>query len=90
MGNPSHFRSYPEVPFTDQEPKRTLTSVKSEGSTTVRKRYEEEVAKQELLPPSHSRRPSRVREDSSSDSGGEDDVIVRIDSPSNLSFPRAP
>nr|AMK51995.1 Na+/H+ antiporter [Halogeton glomeratus] len=91
LGNPSHFRSYPEVPFTNQEPKRTLTTVKSEGSTTVRKRFEEEVVKQELLPQSsHSRRPSRVREDSSSESGGEDDVIVRIDSPSNLSFRQAP
>nr|BAE95196.1 putative Na+/H+ antiporter [Suaeda japonica] len=90
LGNPSHVRSYPQVPFSDQE-QRSLTSVKSEGSTAVRKRLAEEGIKQELLPPAHSsRHPSHARDDSSSESGGDEDVIVRIDSPSKLSFRQAP
>nr|ACJ63441.1 salt overly sensitive 1 [Salicornia brachiata] len=88
LGNPS--RSYPHVPFSDVEQPRTLTSVKSEGSTAVRKKHEEDVIRQELLPPLHSRQPSRAVDDSSSESGGDDDVIVRIDSPSNLTFRQAP
>lgn len=88
IGNPSHFHSYPRVPLGQEQ--RSLTSVKSEGSTTVRKRIEAEVVRKELLPPSHSRQPSRARDDSGSESGGEDDFVVRIDSPSKLSFRQAP
>lgn len=91
LGNPSHFRSYHHVPVGPEQ--RPLTTVKSEGSNTVRKRLEDDVMRQGLLPPSgpsHSRHPSRAVDDSSSDSGGEDDVIVRIDSPSKLSFRQAP
>lgn len=75
--------SYPRVPVE----RRTLTSVKSEGSANVKKRLEEESAARETPgpPPSHSRKPSHFQE-SSDDSGPEDDVIVRIDSPSRLSF----
>ncbi|XP_056696417.1 sodium/hydrogen exchanger 7 isoform X2 [Spinacia oleracea] len=88
LGNPSHFRSYHQVPVS-QEP-RGLTSVKSEGSNTVRKRLGEDVMREEVLPPSHSRHPSRARDDSSSESGDEDEILVRIDSPSKLSFRQAP
>nr|ACN66494.1 salt overly sensitive 1B [Chenopodium quinoa] len=88
LGNPSHVRSYPQVPIGQKQ--RPLTSVKSEGSNTVRKRLGEDVMREELLPQTHSRHPSRVVDDSSSESGGEDEVIVRIDSPSKLSFRQAP
>nr|AUS89387.1 putative sodium proton exchanger [Sesuvium portulacastrum] len=80
----AHSLSYPKIPETQG---RTLTSVKSEGSTTVRKRLAEELAGK-LPPPSHSRKQSRAQEESSDESGGEDDLIVRIDSPSGLTFPR--
>ncbi|XP_021727954.1 sodium/hydrogen exchanger 8-like [Chenopodium quinoa] len=88
LGNPSHVRSYPQVPIGQKQ--LPLTSVKSEGSNTVRKRLGEDVMREELLPPTHSRHPSRAVDDSSSESGGEDEVFVRIDSPSKLSFRQAP
>ncbi|XP_057544357.1 sodium/hydrogen exchanger 8 isoform X1 [Amaranthus tricolor] len=87
-GIPSHIHSYPQI--TVGQDRRPLTSAKSEGSTTVRKRLEEEVTRKDLLPPSHTRKPSQARDDSSSESGGEDDFVVKIDSPSNLSFRQAP
>nr|AGW30208.1 SOS1 [Reaumuria trigyna] len=84
---PSHSLSYPSVPLGQEQ--RPLVSVRSEGST--RKRLEEEMARPDLAPPStmHSRHQSVVRDESSDESGGEEDVIVRIDSPSRLSFRHA-
>lgn len=77
-------RSYPRVPVARQ----TLTSVRSEGSTTIRKGLEEPIAGIEA--PSHSRKPSNFQESSDDDSGPDEDVVVRIDSPSRLSFRQGP
>nr|XP_043623199.1 sodium/hydrogen exchanger 8-like [Erigeron canadensis]XP_043623200.1 sodium/hydrogen exchanger 8-like [Erigeron canadensis]XP_043623201.1 sodium/hydrogen exchanger 8-like [Erigeron canadensis] len=83
----SHSRSYPRAPPTES---RRLISVRSEGSTTVRK--EVSVGSGSLIGPHKNSDANDVREmDYSSDeSGGEDEHIVRIDSPSTLSFPRDP
>nr|ALH21662.1 putative plasma membrane Na(+) /H(+) antiporter [Artemisia japonica] len=88
---PSHSRSYSRVPPPTES--RRLISVKSEGSTTVRKNVNVgEIASESLIAPRENPDPNDTREmDYSSDeSGGEDEHIVRIDSPSTLSFPRAP
>ncbi|KVH97084.1 hypothetical protein Ccrd_000816 [Cynara cardunculus var. scolymus] len=84
---PSHSRSYPIVPPTFS---RQLISVRSEGSTTVTKVGE--TAREPLTAPRGNTDTIDTREmDYSSDeSGAEDEHIVRIDSPSTLSFPRAP
>lgn len=87
---PSHTVSYPNIPSHDD---RILVSVRSEGAATVRKNLEVRKFAGKTSPPGHSSRDSkasRVRDDDSSDeSGGEDDVIIRIDSPSRLSFHQA-
>ena len=88
---PSHSRSYSRVPPPTES--RRLISVKSEGSTTVRKNVNVgEIASESLIAPRENPDPNDTREmDYSSDeSGGEDEHIVRIDSPSTLSFPRVP
>nr|BAX01505.1 salt overly sensitive [Bassia scoparia] len=90
LGNQKHSVSYPKVPSRAADT-RPLLSVKSEGSTAVRKKHEEDVIRQELLPPAHSsRHPSRAQEESSDESDAEEEVVVRIDSPSRLSFRQAP
>ncbi|XP_050117869.1 sodium/hydrogen exchanger 8-like isoform X2 [Malus sylvestris] len=86
----SHNVSYPSVPSHHNSP---LVSVRSEGATTVRKDYEaRKFTAQTSLLGQQSTEPnkSHVVNDSSDESGGEDDVIVRIDSPSRLSFCQAP
>lgn len=84
---PAHSLSYPRVPSV---PTRPMVSVKSEGSATLRKKFDIQENKQESnaseckelhLNESHAR-----RDDSSDDSGCEDEHIIRIDSPSRLSF----
>ncbi|RXH79113.1 hypothetical protein DVH24_040260 [Malus domestica] len=84
----SHNVSYPSVPSHHNSP---LVSVRSEGATTVRKDYEaRKFTAQTSLLQSTEPNKSHVVNDSSDESGGEDDVIVRIDSPSRLSFCQAP
>ncbi|KAF5763237.1 putative cation/H+ exchanger, rmlC-like jelly roll, cation/H+ exchanger, CPA1 family [Helianthus annuus] len=80
---PSHSKSYPRVPPTER---RGLLSVRSEGSTTVRKTVN--VGSESLVVPDN-RNDGHEMDYSSDESGGEDEHIVRIDSPSTLSF-RAP
>ncbi|KAK9749820.1 hypothetical protein RND81_02G152900 [Saponaria officinalis] len=79
----SHSQSYPRFPVGQ---KRTLTSVRSEGSTTAKDRLDDKLARIEDPRPTHSGQPSRVRDESSDDSGDEEGIIVSIDSPSGLSF----
>ncbi|GAB4848155.1 Son of sevenless 1 [Ancistrocladus abbreviatus] len=84
---PSHSLSYPRVPPAQGRP---LVSVRSEGSSASRHGIQQEVFPgQDARPPSHGRKPSRIIDYSSDESGGEDDIIVRIDSPSRLSFRQA-
>ncbi|KAH6790352.1 sodium proton exchanger [Perilla frutescens var. frutescens] len=88
---PSHSRSYPRVPSAPTCP---MVSVKSEGSTTLRKKFDIQENKQESN--ASERKELRLnesgarRDDSSDDSGCEDEHIVRIDSPSRLSFRQVP
>lgn len=83
--------SYPNVPLSDSRP---LVSVRSEGSSTVRKNLQVRKIADKITPPAQSSTdPIQshvvIDDDSSDDSGGEDDVIIRIDSPSRLSFRHA-
>ncbi|KAJ8574253.1 hypothetical protein K7X08_026058 [Anisodus acutangulus] len=85
--NASHSQSYPEVPSNRG---RLLTSVKSEGSNTLRKKAQVQGENKDIsiqLPPSGPIEESRAREDSSDDSGGEDEHLIRIDS-GRPSFPQ--
>ncbi|XP_073024489.1 sodium/hydrogen exchanger 8-like isoform X4 [Primulina eburnea] len=85
---PSHSQSCPTVPQT--HPRLPLVSAKSEGSTTLGKRLGMQESKVEshalLVEKSHKNESHATRDDSSDDSGCEDEHIVRIDSPSRLSF----
>ncbi|GMN71676.1 hypothetical protein TIFTF001_051867 [Ficus carica] len=79
---PLHSVSYPTIPTHHGRP---LVSVRSEGSASVRKKLEGrkftgEITRTPLQ--STVSKESHVLEDSSD----EDEVIVRIDSPSRLSF----
>lgn len=64
--------------------------MKSEGAATAKKDLEvREFTKNVTNPPLQStQRRGSHRDYSSDDSAGEDDIIVRIDSPSTLSFAR--
>ncbi|CAA3011767.1 sodium hydrogen exchanger 8 isoform X1 [Olea europaea subsp. europaea] len=81
---PSHSLSYPRVPSNGA---RRLVSVRSEGSSTLRKKHDVQESKQENTAQDLQLQESHARDDSSDDeSGAEDEHIVRIDSPSRLSF----
>lgn len=87
--NPSHSQSFPRVL---SNPTQGLVSVRSEGSSTMRKKFEvQQRRRSDLLPQLEDldQKKSPERADSSDESGGEDEHIVRIDSPSRLSFRQA-
>lgn len=83
--------SYPRMPVNKVPP---LVSVKSEGAVSHQKNQGNRMfapEKQTGSLPNATNMPqsSLVVDDGSSDeSGAEDEVIVRIDSPSKLSFPQ--
>lgn len=77
---PSHSVSYPRVPSNHGGP---LVSVRSEGNTNLRKGVEDRKFGGQNGAPSTSTKGC-------DDSSDEDEVIVRIDSPSRLSFRQAP
>nr|UTD53590.1 Na+/H+ exchanger 7 [Casuarina glauca] len=82
----AHSLSYPTVPL---HPGRRLVSVKSEGAANVRRNLGMRKLTGNLTPgegQSKDLRESHVVEGSSDESGAEDEHIVRIDSPSRLSF----
>ncbi|XP_058184288.1 sodium/hydrogen exchanger 7 isoform X4 [Rhododendron vialii] len=88
QARPSHSLSYPIVPLSHE---RVLVSVRSEGSSTVRKNREavQKLKGQDLareVESSRTTKESHAMNDSSDESGAEDELIVRIDSPSRLSF----
>ncbi|XP_073147911.1 sodium/hydrogen exchanger 8 isoform X2 [Henckelia pumila] len=88
--SPTHSQSYPTVPVT--HPRPPLVSAKSEGSSTLGKRLgmqESKVSHILQLEKLHQIETRGTRDDSSDDSGCEDEHIVRIDSPSRLSFRHA-
>ncbi|ONK75034.1 uncharacterized protein A4U43_C03F12640 [Asparagus officinalis] len=82
-GENSHSMSFPRVQPPDSRP---LLSVQSEGSVN-RKLGSKEYAKLPSFLPLPSRRKKvKIGEGNSSDESGGEEVIVRIDSPSTLSF----
>lgn len=86
--NPSHSLSYPSAPSNHGRP---LVSVRSEGSTTMRRNLDmRECAVLIPKPPLESTitNDNFIR-DVSSDESDTEEHLVRIDSPSNLSFRRA-
>ncbi|KAK4597004.1 hypothetical protein RGQ29_014858 [Quercus rubra] len=83
---PSHILSSATV--TSYHGQR-LVSVQSEGSATMRKNLEVRKTAGNITPTLLQikyPRESRVVDDPSDESGAEDEIIVRIDSPSRLSF----
>ncbi|KAL4018599.1 hypothetical protein IC575_022199 [Cucumis melo] len=87
---PSHSRSNPVI---GSHKGVSLPYVKSEGAATLKKRLDaRKLPISNVRPPQEKALPNErnVRDDSSEESGGEDDVIVRIDSPSVLSFHQVP
>ncbi|KAJ6806539.1 sodium/hydrogen exchanger 8 [Iris pallida] len=79
----THSLSYPRVPSRSRNA-RPLLSVQSEGDNSMNKRLNSKVS---LIPPVPARRRRRVLVgDNSSDESDGEEVIVRIDSPSTLSF----
>lgn len=86
--NPSHSLSYPSAPSNHGRP---LVSVRSEGSTTMRRNLDmRECAVLIPKPPLESTITNdNLIRDVSSDESDTEEHLVRIDSPSNLSFRRA-
>ncbi|KAK8605306.1 hypothetical protein V6N13_102090 [Hibiscus sabdariffa] len=70
-----------------------LTAFLSEGSVTLRKNLKEGKQFTRRVPPGQVKdmdsKEGQVNDDSSDDSVAEDEILVRIDSPSGLSFNRA-
>lgn len=81
---PPQSLSYPTIVSHEGRP---LVSVKSEGAATDKKDHRVEFARDVINLPSQSTEPKEHHgDDSSDDSAVEEDIIVRIDSPSTLSF----
>ncbi|KAK7848722.1 sodium/hydrogen exchanger 7 [Quercus suber] len=83
---PSRILSSPTVTLYHGQ---RLVSVQSEGSATMRKNLEVRKTTGNITPTQlqiNYPRESRVVDDPSDESGAEDEIIVRIDSPSRLSF----
>ncbi|BAT74234.1 hypothetical protein LR48_Vigan252s004700 [Vigna angularis] len=78
-GREPHSLSYPTM-----ESHRPLVSVKSEGAATAKKVHE--VTRQVTNPPSQSTEQRKHHHGHAENSSDDEDVIVRIDSPSTLSF----
>ncbi|KAF8021104.1 hypothetical protein BT93_G1510 [Corymbia citriodora subsp. variegata] len=81
----SHSQSYPRVPLNRDRP---LISVKSEGAATAVKSLEVRQFTRPVPPPQLQHTDTLVTraDDSSDDESATEEVIVRIDSPSRLSF----
>lgn len=83
---PSHSLSYPRISSWKAHP-RPLVSVQSEGATTIGQSQKlSGFIERKPVPPLPS---SRTEDHVHGDSSEEDELIVRIDSPSGLSFRRS-
>ncbi|KAJ7954466.1 Sodium/hydrogen exchanger 7 [Quillaja saponaria] len=88
LDRPPQSLSYPAVPSYHGH---TLVSVKSEGAATAKNNTEvRELTEQVTNPSVQTTEPRGRHDDSSDESGADDELIVRIDSPSRLSFRQAP
>nr|ADK60916.1 plasma membrane Na+/H+ transporter [Distichlis spicata] len=81
--NPRHSSSYPRVP-SKQSNTRPLLSVQSEGSNMKRLEAGEAAPPAPLV--TQRRPPQAMEDDNSSEESAGEEVIVRVDSPSMLSF----
>ncbi|KAB2041596.1 hypothetical protein E1A91_D02G164200v1 [Gossypium mustelinum] len=74
-------------------PGHLLVSAGSEGASTMRKNHKEAGKITRRVPSAQANKmdtkEGHVNDDSSDESGGEDEILVRIDSPSVLSFHQA-
>ncbi|RZC88040.1 hypothetical protein C5167_004219 [Papaver somniferum] len=88
--NELHSHSYPKVPSNGEV--RPLVSVGSEGSNTARKTSFtlKEFTRSDENSVSRNTSKSSTDDTSSDESGKEEELIVRIDSPSRLSFQQLP
>ncbi|XVE85547.1 hypothetical protein DITRI_Ditri17bG0099000 [Diplodiscus trichospermus] len=90
LSQPTHSLSYPRVP---SDPGHQLVSVRSEGSATLRKNLEARKFTRQI-PPAQVKdsdtKEGNGNDDSSDESGADDEFLIRIDSPSRLSFRQAP
>ncbi|KAM0849196.1 hypothetical protein ACQ4PT_053881 [Festuca glaucescens] len=88
--NQKHSASYPKVPSRAMSNTRPLLSVQSEGSNLMNRKSAPAPAAPALapFPPLVAGRQRRAiaEEDNSSDESVEEEIIVRVDSPSMLSF----
>ncbi|KAJ0973297.1 hypothetical protein J5N97_021256 [Dioscorea zingiberensis] len=85
QGYPSHSYSYPGVPSPSSNA-WPLLFVQSEGDSTIMRLGSRECSRLAPLPPLPVRKQKKVVHDESSDESGGEEIIVRIDSPSALSF----
>lgn len=79
--NTSHSRSFPRVSSSFG---RSLPSVKSESASTIRRKFE--IQEKKAPPQDSSSKDKQMKDESSDESGAEEEHIIRIDSPSRLSF----
>jgi hypothetical protein len=91
--DPIHSKSYPRVPSTGANV-RPLVSVQSEGETMRTRALTSRVLPRagsgsSSIPPLPVTRDRREKQDSSDDESAGEEVIVRIDSPSTLTFHHA-
>ncbi|KAJ3672840.1 hypothetical protein LUZ60_006214 [Juncus effusus] len=84
----SHSKSYPRVPSRTESATRTLTKVQSEGGESLRSRVLNRAGSgpSNTVPPLPVRRERENEKEEESDDDEEEEVIVRIDSPSTLTF----
>nr|UUA47112.1 salt overly sensitive 1 [Lilium pumilum] len=86
QARPAQSLSYPRL-LSRATDTRPLLSFQSEGGIVKRSLVSDELAKASVRPPLPvRRRKTKVLEDDSSGESGGEEVIVRIDSPSTLSF----
>jgi hypothetical protein len=83
--NQEHSASYPKVPSRAMSNSRPLLSVQSEGSNLMNRKSAPAAPAIAPFPPRRQRR-AIAEEDNSSDESVEEEIIVRVDSPSMLTF----
>ncbi|XWS22922.1 hypothetical protein CRYUN_Cryun29cG0077300 [Craigia yunnanensis] len=89
LSQPAHSLSYPRVPSYPSHP---LVSVRSEGAATLRKNLEARKFTGRIPPAevkNSNTEEGHANDDSSDESVAEDEILIRIDSPSRLSFRQA-
>ncbi|GMJ13363.1 ARABIDOPSIS SALT OVERLY SENSITIVE 1, SALT OVERLY SENSITIVE 1, ARABIDOPSIS NA+/H+ ANTIPORTER 7 [Hibiscus trionum] len=86
QSKPTYNRSYDRILSFPGHP---LASVRSEGSVTLRKNLEEGRKITRRVPPAQAKKTDSKEGHGNDDLSDEDEILVRIDSPSGLSFNQA-